>query len=145
MKLELIKVMELGAEERLVKHNMAEDYRRHNIVWDDAGFRQCWTETENYGLRWSGFEVGLLSLDEDAQALYIRNLQIVEPFQGEGFGAAALDVSLKLARQRNKQWLRLRAFTDSRALSLYRRFGFEAVKTEGAFTALQCRVDPLKR
>ena len=121
----------------LTRDNMAVFYATHGRTWDTSLFEDSWPRTENFCLLEAGVRVGILRVTEEAEILYVRDLQIVPRHQGRGAGTFALAFVDKLAAERGVARIRLRVFADNRAQSLYRRLGFRERAREGGLMTFE--------
>lgn len=116
--------------EQLICQNMSGYYEHLGMHWDSALFASDWRALESYQLVISTCPVGLLCINQDTQAFYIRELQIGPKWQRQGLGAAAIRYTMDRARQSDIDTLRLRVFCINPAVALYERMGFHIRKTE---------------
>ena len=116
--------------EQLIRQNMSGYYKQLDMCWDSALFDSEWRALESYQLVINTCPVGLLCINQDMQAYYIRELQIASKWQRQGFGAAAIRYTMGRARQADIDTLRLRVFCINPAVALYERMGFYIRKTK---------------
>ena len=116
--------------EQLIRQNMSGYYEQLDMHWDSALFDNDWRALESYQLVINTCPVGLLCINQDAQAYYIRELQIAPPWQRQGLGTAAIRYTMDRVRQADIDTLRLRVFCINPAVMLYERMGFHVRKTE---------------
>jgi ribosomal protein S18 acetylase RimI-like enzyme len=81
--------------------------------------------------------IGAVLLLDEAAAVEIKNFVIAEPHRGRGFGRAAVEAVIELARRAGAERLVVgTADTSTGAIAFYRRVGFEAAgRVEGFFDA----------
>ncbi|HTU64856.1 MAG TPA: GNAT family N-acetyltransferase [Steroidobacteraceae bacterium] len=115
----------------LSRNNMSATFAAAGIVWDPTAIPTSWPSTENYLLRDHGERIGILRLRDEADALYVGDLQVAAGHRNRGAGTAALEFSAALAADRDKRCVQLRVFQGSPAIALYRRAGFSVVADEG--------------
>ncbi|RUR37923.1 GNAT family N-acetyltransferase [Vreelandella populi] len=115
--------------ENLIRHNMSGYYEQLGMHWDPDLFDKNWSELDGYELVINASRVGLLCLNHDENACYIRELQIDPLWQRQGLGAAAIHYAQETARQLDIRLLRLRVFCINPALAFYERMGFRIRKT----------------
>lgn len=149
----------IDAAQRLCCGNMLATYKRHGFHWNEDQFKEKWQDNKNFAIRVNGEWVGFLSLKVLTDMLYLRDLQLLPDWQRRGIGSACLEWIISLARQpeislqtadthemkiqKHLRALRLRVFSDSSALALYERHGFEQVSEQctptraGGILALQ--------
>lgn len=116
--------------EQLIRQNMSGYYEQLDMHWNSALFDSEWRVLESYQLVINTHPVGLLCINQDTQACYIRELQIAAKWQRQGLGAAAVRYTMDRARQADIDTLRLRVFCINPAVALYERMGFHIRKTE---------------
>lgn len=126
--------------EQLIRQNMSGYYDQLDMHWDSTLFECEWRTLESYQLVINTHSVGLLCINQDAEACYIRELQIASKWQCQGLGAAAIRYTMDRARQADIDTLRLRVFCINPAVVLYERMGFHIRKTEGNTHYMERRV-----
>ncbi|SER88983.1 Acetyltransferase (GNAT) family protein [Vreelandella subterranea] len=117
--------------ESIIRQNMSAYYKQLDMHWDTALFDKQWDEFESYELVINASRVGLLCINHDENAYYIRELQIDQQWQRQGVGTAAIRYTEAIAKQAGIHLLRLRVFCINPASALYERMGFRVRKTEG--------------
>ncbi|MNN84425.1 Acetyltransferase (GNAT) family protein [compost metagenome] len=85
--------------------------------------------------------VGFCSLSQDRQALYIRELHLIESARRQGLGTQVLAQLVDWARERRLPLVRLTVFKSNPAQGLYRRAGFVAMGEDECFVRMQRLVD----
>lgn len=114
----------------LARDNMAQFYAAHGKTWDTSIFESSWPRTENFSVLEDGVRIGVLRLTQDAEALYVRDLQVLPTHQNRGAGTFAMQFVGRLAAERGLGRIRLSVFADNPARSLYRRLGFREISDE---------------
>ncbi|WGI24405.1 GNAT family N-acetyltransferase [Halomonas alkaliantarctica] len=117
--------------ENIILQNMSAYYKQLDMRWDTALFDKQWGELDSYELVINASRVGLLCINHDENAYYIRELQIAPLWQRQGLGSAAIRYTNEIAQQSGIRLLRLRVFCINPAIALYERMGFRVRKTEG--------------
>ncbi|OAZ91487.1 GNAT family N-acetyltransferase [Halomonas sp. G11] len=117
--------------EGIIRQNMSAYYKQLDMHWDTALFDKQWDEFESYELVINASRAGLLCINHDENAYYIRELQIDQKWQCQGVGTAAIRYTEEIAKQAGIHLLRLRVFCINPASALYERMGFRVRKTEG--------------
>jgi ribosomal protein S18 acetylase RimI-like enzyme len=102
-------------------------------------YAQCYPAAEWSIIEAGGMDAGRLILDRAADHLHIMDIALLPEFRGRGLGTELLRQVLAEAVEKQVP-VRLFAFTGERAMGLYRRLGFEAVKDDGIHTELVWRV-----
>jgi len=123
--------------EALARANMAGYYQRHHLQWSTARFLDNWTELESYVIQCGPAAAGFLSLSSDDAVLYLRDIQLLARFHGQGVGTAAIAELIAMAERRGARTLRLKVFADNPAQRLYQRLGFSVLGREGSLLRMQ--------
>lgn len=126
--------------ENLIRQNMTVYYQQLDMRWDTALFDKNWNELDCYELVVDGGRVGILLLNHDEKAYYIRELQIVDKWQRQGIGSKAIRYVMEIALQASLNAIRLRMFYINPAIALYERMGFCICKTESGTHYMERRV-----
>ncbi|CEP35127.1 MULTISPECIES: GNAT family N-acetyltransferase [unclassified Halomonas] len=127
--------------ENIIIQNMSAYYKQLDMRWDTALFDKQWDELDSYELVINASQVGLLCINHDEIAYYIRELQIDQKWRRQGLGTAAIRYTEKIAQQAGIRLLRLRVFCINPAVALYERMGFRVRKTEGGTHYMEKRID----
>lgn len=126
--------------EQLIRKNMAAYYKQLDMRWDTALFNKQWGELDSYELFINASRVGLLCMNHDENAYYIRELQVGAQWQRYGLGTAAIRFTTETSQQAGIHLLRLRVFCINPAIALYERMGFHIVKTVEGLHYMQRRI-----
>lgn len=126
--------------EKLILQNMSAYYEQLDMRWDTALFDKQWDELASYELVINTSPVGLLCVNHDEAAYYIRELQIDHKWRRQGLGTAAIRYTEEIAQQAGIRLLRLRVFCINPAIALYERMGFRICKTEDNTHYMQRRI-----
>jgi GNAT superfamily N-acetyltransferase len=118
---------EFAFAEALTRSNMIGYYRRHGLVWRTDLFLASWKLSENYIVQWADFPIGVLRIDNEGDALHVRDIHVVASYRGRGVGAYILGTAHGIARARRLRACRLRVFVDNPAQRLYGRLGYVAL------------------
>lgn len=121
----------------LTRSTMLGYYIRNDLLWQDEAFDVAWAGRRNLLICLGAQVLGFVSLSRDAQALYIRELHIVQAFRGQGAGAWTLQQVLELARQERRGLLRLTVFKGNPAQRLYERMGLRVVGDDDCFWRME--------
>ncbi|MFJ2536656.1 GNAT family N-acetyltransferase [Pseudomonas sp. NPDC087614] len=127
----------LAFSRNLTCQNMLRYYIHHDLLWQDEAFDAAWSGRENWLILVADTPAGFFSLSRDARALYIRELQIAEAFQGRGAGSWAIDQVIGMARQEKRPALRLTVFENNPAKNLYQRKGLRVQGEDECFLRMQ--------
>ena len=126
--------------EKLIRQNMSVYYKQLDMRWDTDLFDRQWGELDSYALVINSSRVGLLCINHDEDAYYIRELQIAPQWQRQGFGTTAIRYTEEIAERSGIRLLRLRVFCINPAIALYQRMGFKILKTAGGMHAMERRI-----
>lgn len=135
---------DLDFARELTCQNMLRYYLQYDLLWQDEAFDVAWAGRENWLIVQDDVAVGFFSLSRDAKALYIRELHVVEAFQGQGAGSWAIDQIWAKVRSERRSALRLTVFKNNPAQALYRRMSLEVVGEEEYFLRMQREVDLIR-
>ncbi len=114
-------------------------YLQNQLLWSNDGFDTAWAGRENWMICQDGGVLGFISLSRDSNALYIRELHMLEQYRGLGAGSWVLQQMALKARTLGL--LRLTVFKNNPAKQLYERMGLRVVGDEDSFWRME-RVCP---
>lgn len=144
MVLTLTPCEDLAEAQQLVSSNMAADYSRHGLVWDEQVFQVNWQQWTWHWLQTGARRHGLLAWNLDSSVWYLRELQLYPDRQGLGIGQQAMMLAEHEARRCACHYMRLRVLSGSRAEALYRRLGYQCLRRDptprGQLLGLQKRL-----
>lgn len=120
-------------------------YIQHDLLWQDEAFDVAWAGRENWLIVRDELVLGYVSLSRDARALYIRELHVLETFQGQGAGSWAIDQVLVMACKERRPALRLTVFENNPAKALYERKGLKVVGADECFLRMQRDIEVASR
>ncbi|HWH86207.1 MAG TPA: GNAT family N-acetyltransferase [Pseudomonas sp.] len=121
----------------LTRRNMLRYYIDHDLLWQDEAFDAGWQYRDNWLILRDETPIGFFSLSQDARAMYIRELQIDQAWQGQGAGSWAIDQVIRMTRQTRRPSLRLTVFDNNPAQILYARKGLRIVGRDECFLRMQ--------
>ncbi|MHC8354303.1 GNAT family N-acetyltransferase [Pseudomonas sp. LB3P81] len=136
---------DLDFARELTCKTMLRYYIKHDLLWQDEAFDVAWAGRENWLIVRDDVRLGYVSLSRDAKALYIRELHVLEPCQGQGAGSWAIDQVLAMTRKERRPALRLTVFENNPAKGLYERKGLRVVGTDECFLRMQRDVEVANR
>ncbi|AWM92556.1 GNAT family N-acetyltransferase [Pseudomonas sp. 31-12] len=136
---------DLDFARELTCRNMLRYYIQNDLLWLDEAFNVAWAGRESRVIVCGDLSVGYVSLSRDARALYIRELHVLEAFQGQGAGSWAIDQVFAMACKERRPALRLTVFETNPAKALYERKGLKVVGQDECFLRMQRDVDELHR
>ncbi|NBB09579.1 GNAT family N-acetyltransferase [Pseudomonas sp. SLFW] len=122
----------LAFARELTRVNMRDYYSHYGLVWQPEAFDTEWPNRESYVVEQAGKAIGFLSLTLESDYLYIRDIQLIEAYRGEGVGQWVMVWVLQLARARGCARVRLKVFKNNPASGLYLRLGYRHVGEEPA-------------
>ena len=128
---------DLDFARELTCRNMLRYYIQNDLLWQDEAFDVAWAGRENWLIVRDDVLLGYVSLSRDSRALYIRELHVLEAFQGQGAGSWAIGQVTEMARQARRPALRLTVFDNNRAQELYARKGLRIVGRDECFLRMQ--------
>lgn len=126
--------------EKLIRQNMSDYYQHLDMRWDTELFDRQWGELDSYALVINASRVGLLCINHDEDAYYIRELQIDPMWQRQGLGTAAIRFTAETAQQADIHLVRLRVVGINPAIALYQRMGFRISKTAKGMHTMERRI-----
>ena len=129
----------------LTCRNMLRYYIQHELLWLDEAFDVAWEGRENWLIVCDDTLMGYVSLSRDASALYIRELHLLEAYQGQGAGSWVIDQVLTMASKERRPALRLTVFENNPAKILYERKGLKVVGKDQCFLRMQRDINGLHR
>ncbi|EJM70410.1 putative acetyltransferase [Pseudomonas sp. GM50] len=137
--------LDLDFARDLTCRNMLRYYIQHELLWLDEAFDVAWEGRENWLIVRDDTLMGYISLSRDARALYIRELHMLEAFQGQGAGSWAIDQVFAMACKERRPALRLTVFENNPAKILYERKGLKVVGKDQCFLRMQRDINELHR
>lgn len=136
---------DLDFARELTCRNMLRYYIQNDLLWQDEAFDVAWAGRENWLIVRDDVLLGYVSLSRDSRALYIRELHVLEAFQGQGAGSWAIDQVLAMACKERRPALRLTVFETNPAKALYERKGLKVAGQDECFLRMQRDLDGLYR
>ncbi|CAI8706274.1 MULTISPECIES: GNAT family N-acetyltransferase [Pseudomonas] len=121
----------------LTRRAMLPYYREFDLLWQEEAFDQAWTWREQWLISEARQPLGYFSLSQDRQALFIRELHLLEGFRDRGIGRWVLTQLADWTRQRQLPLLRLMVFKSNPARRLYEREGFVCMGEDECFLRMQ--------
>jgi ribosomal protein S18 acetylase RimI-like enzyme len=120
-------------------------YIQHELLWLDEAFDVAWEGRENWLIVGDDTLMGYVSLSRDARALYIRELHLLEAYQGQGAGSWVIDQVFAMACKERRPALRLTVFENNPAKKLYEKKGLKVVGKDQSFLRMQRDINGLHR
>ncbi|MGH8462593.1 MAG: GNAT family N-acetyltransferase [Pseudomonas sp.] len=125
----------------LTRRAMLRYYHEFDLLWIEEAFDQAWCWREQWLVVEDDQVLGFCSLSQDRQALYLRELHLVEHARGRGIGRQVLEQLACWAAERRLPLMRLTVFKSNPAQALYQRQGFDAVGEDECFVRMQRVID----
>ncbi|HEX8593065.1 MAG TPA: GNAT family N-acetyltransferase [Pseudomonas sp.] len=125
-------VDDLKFARELTRVNMREYYAHHSRVWQGEAFDSEWAQRQSLIVNKAGKAIGYISLTTEPGYLYLRDVQLCEPFRGEGIGTWVLRQVEMMALDMGTGSVRLKVFKNNPAIDLYRRHGYCVIGQETA-------------
>ena len=115
----------------LIMRNMGGYFADLDIQWNPERYRGFIAEGIAQIVSWGESKIGFYHLTEEADHVYLHNVQLGKDYQGKGIGGQVMEIVEKECQQRGKTTLMLSVFKENPALRLYKRRGFELEKDRG--------------
>ncbi len=128
----------------LTRQAMNRYYEHYGFIWCNDGFDTAWAGRENWMICRDDEVIGFISLSYEDDALFIRELHLIEASRGQGAGSWVLQQMVQKARAQGLGLLRLTVFKINPARNLYLRQGLSVVQEENCFLCMErvCDADP---
>ena len=130
--LSLATAEDLPFARELTRVNMRAYYAQYGLIWQPAAFDAEWPSRESYLIRRESCLIGFLGITIEKNYLYVRDIQLIEAYRGEGVGAWTMARIAQMAVDRRCERIRLKVFKSNPATALYRRLGYAIVGEETA-------------
>ncbi|MBF6029354.1 GNAT family N-acetyltransferase [Pseudomonas sp. P115] len=121
----------------LTRQAMNRYYEHYGFLWSNDGFDTAWAVRKNWLICLHDEVIGFISLSRDDDALFIRELHMIEAHRGQGAGTWVLEQMVQQAGALGLGLLRLTVFKINPASALYRRQGFSVVTEENCFWQME--------
>lgn len=121
----------------LTRRAMLRYYHQFDLLWIEEAFDKAWDWREQWLVVEQDVTLGFCSLSQDRQALYIRELHLIETARGQGIGSKVLEQLAAWAAERRLPLMRLTVFKSNPAQALYLRHGFVAQGEDECFVRMQ--------
>jgi GNAT superfamily N-acetyltransferase len=125
-------VEDLAFARELTRVNMREYYALYGLIWQPEAFDAEWSLRESYRVYKGDRGIGFLGFTVERDYLYVRDIQLIEAYRGEGVGAWIMGWVRRVAKERGCESVRLKVFKNNPATALYRRLGYMSVGEEAA-------------
>jgi GNAT superfamily N-acetyltransferase len=132
LRLSLASINDLPFARELTRVNMRTYYAQYGLIWQPAAFDAEWPSRESYLIHRESCLIGFLGITVEKNYLYVRDIQLIEAYRGEGVGAWAMTRIAHMAAERRCERIRLKVFKSNPATALYRRLGYASVGEETA-------------
>lgn len=121
----------------LTRQAMNRYYEHYGFIWSNDGFDTAWAGRKSWLICHDGEVIGFISLSRDDDALFIRELHMIEACRGQGAGSWVLEQMAIKACELGLGLLRLTVFSINPARKLYTRLGFNVVSEENCFWQME--------
>ena len=121
----------------LTREAMNRYYEQFGFIWSNDGFDTAWAGRESWLICRDDAVIGFISLSRDDEALFIRELHLIEAFRGQGAGSWVLEQMVLKTRALGLTLLRLTVFKTNPARLLYLRHGLNVVRDEDCFWQME--------
>ena len=121
----------------LTLETMGRYYQQYGLAWSDRGFDTAWAGRENWLICKAETVMGFVSVNRDSDALYIRELHMLENCRKQGAGNWVLEQMVIKARTQGLGLLRLTVFKTNPARRLYQRQGLSIVGEDECFWRME--------
>ncbi|MCF5725319.1 GNAT family N-acetyltransferase [Pseudomonas syringae] len=121
----------------LTRQAMNRYYEHYGFLWSNDGFDTAWAVRKNWLICRDDEVIGFISLSRDEDAMFIRELHMIEAHRGQGAGTWVLEQMVQQAGALGLGLLRLTVFKINPASALYRRQGFSVVTEENCFWQME--------
>lgn len=119
----------------LAEGTMSRYYAQYGFVWSNQEFDAAWAVRDNWLICRDENVIGFISLSYDSEALFIRELHLVDGSRGLGVGTWVLEQMVLKANASGL--LRLTVFKSNPARMLYERMGLSIVGEESCFWRME--------
>jgi len=127
----------LAFARELTRSNMQSYYRQYDLTWQPAAFDAEWQVRDSYVVEQAGKTIGFLGLTRGSDYLYLRDIQLIEAYRGDGVGEWVITWVEKQAREQGCRSVRLKVFKRNPAMGLYLRLGYRHVGEEPALFLME--------
>lgn len=141
LQLSLATLNDLPFARELTRVNMRPYYAQYGLIWQPAAFDNEWPSRESYLIHRGSCLAGFLGITVEKNYLYVRDIQLIEAYRGEGVGAWAMMRIAQMAADRRCERIRLKVFKSNPAIALYRRLGYANVGEEVALLWMERLID----
>ncbi|MDB6142364.1 MAG: family N-acetyltransferase [Pseudomonas sp.] len=132
---------DLSFARELTRVNMRRYYAEYERVWQAQSFDEEWPVRQSFIISKADRQIGYLSFSLESRYLYLRDVQLCEPYRGEGVGAWIMEQIVSMACERGARSIRLKVFKSNPAMQLYKRQGFQVVGEEKALFWMERTLD----
>lgn len=121
----------------LTRQAMNRYYEQFGYIWSSDGFDTAWAGRESWLICREGEVIGFISLSRDNDALFIRELHLIEACRGQGAGSWVVEQMAQKACALGLGLLRLTVFKTNPARKLYLRQGLNIVGEENGLWRME--------
>jgi GNAT superfamily N-acetyltransferase len=131
---------DLAFARELTRVNMRPYYAQYGLIWQPDAFDKEWAMRQTFVIQKAGKSIGFFGVTVEAGYLYVRDVQLIEPYRGEGIGTLVMQRIAESARNHGCTHARLKVFKSSPAIRLYLRQGYSVAGEEVALFWMECVV-----
>lgn len=132
---------DLSFARELTRVNMRGYYAEYARIWQAQPFDEEWPARQSFIINKADRQIGYLSFSFESRYMYLRDVQLCEPYRGEGVGAWVLQQIASIARKQGARSIRLKVFKSNPAMQLYQRHGYQVVGEEDALFWMERNLD----
>jgi len=121
----------------LTRQAMNRYYEHYGFIWSNDGFDTAWAKRESWLICRDDEVIGFISLSRDDDALFIRELHLIEACRGQGAGSWVMEQMIDKAGRLGLGLLRLTVFKTNPAKKLYLRQGLNIGSEENCFWQME--------
>jgi len=123
---------DLDFARELTRVNMRRYYAEYERIWHGELFDEEWEARQSFVILKANKQIGFLSVSLEPHYLYLRDVQLCEPYRGEGVGGWVMDRVASMASEQGLKSIRLKVFKSNPAMELYLRHEYALIGTEDA-------------
>ncbi|MEB0076518.1 GNAT family N-acetyltransferase [Pseudomonas sp. CCI3.2] len=138
LRLRLATLADMDFARELTRVNMRRYYTEYERVWQGQLFDAEWVFRNSSVIVKADKQIGYFSVSPETGYLYLRDVQLCEPYRGEGVGAWVMDQIAMIAREQGFRNIRLKVFKSNPATQLYQRQGYAVIREDDELFWMEC-------
>jgi GNAT superfamily N-acetyltransferase len=123
---------DLDFARELTRVNMRRYYVEFGCVWHGELFDDEWKTRQSFVILKTNKRIGFFSVSLESLYLYLRDIQLCEPYRGEGVGGWVMNQIASMTYEHGFKCVRLKVFKSNPAIALYLRHKYTVVGAEDA-------------